>query len=53
MEQADGAAVWVKQVGKNKFNVMVENAEGKIVTFMKGKTQQELTNVSRNYGWGR
>ena len=41
----------VKQVGKNKFNVMIENAEGKMVTFMRDKSQVELRNLATNYGW--
>ena len=49
--QADGARVFVQQVG-SRFNVVVRNeVTGKIITNLKTISQRALDNLARNYGW--
>jgi RHS repeat-associated protein len=50
LKQADGANVYFKKVGRNAYNVIVEDANG-VVTAMKNKTRYELQRLAQNYGW--
>jgi RHS repeat-associated protein len=50
MTQADGAKVFVKDVGNGKFNVVVEGDRG-IITVLKSVDSKALANLAQNYGW--
>jgi hypothetical protein len=50
LKQADGANVYFKRVGRNAYNVIVEDADG-VVTAMRNKTRYELERLAQNYGW--
>lgn len=49
--QADGAEVFVRNVG-GKFDVVVQNpTTGKVITVFKNLSQNALNRLSNNYGW--
>jgi hypothetical protein len=48
--QKDAANVWVKQIG-DRFNVVVKNTQGNLITNLKTIDQQALDNLAKNYGW--
>ena len=50
MTRADGAKVFVKDVGNGKFNVVVEGESG-IITVLKNVDFKKLANLAHNYGW--
>jgi len=50
LKQADGASVYFKKVGRNAYDVIVEDAEG-VVTAMRNKTRYELKRLAENHGW--
>lgn len=49
--QADGATVYLHEVKPGKFNAVVENTSGKIVTTMENWSQKSITRIGSNYGW--
>ena len=49
--QADGATAYVRAINSNKYNVLIENEFGDVVTYIPGITKRELQNIGRNYGW--
>ena len=51
MTQADGASVYIKGVGRGKFDYMVVNEQGQIVTAYKGVTGERLKELAGKYGW--
>ena len=51
LTQADGATVYVKGVGHGKYDYMIVNEEGQMVTGYKGTTGDELRRVAEKYGW--
>jgi RHS repeat-associated protein len=50
LEQTDGALVYIRKVGRNSYNVIVEGSEG-VITAFKGLSRHELRNLATNYGW--
>lgn len=48
--QADGAAVFLKEVAPGKFDFIVQGERG-IVTAHRGWTAKAVTRIARNYGW--
>ncbi|MHC1723766.1 MAG: DUF4258 domain-containing protein [Aminipila sp.] len=50
MTQTDGAQVFIKNIGNDKFNVIVESDNG-VVTALKNISEKSLNNLSNNYGW--
>jgi RHS repeat-associated protein len=50
MAQADGATVYIQDLGNGKFNVVVSGQRGPI-TNLKEIDQRALDNLARNYGW--
>jgi hypothetical protein len=50
MTQADGAKVFVKDIGNGKSNVVVEGSRG-IITVFKNLDARALANLAQNYGW--
>ena len=50
LRQADGAKVFVKELGGGKFNVIVEGEHG-VVTALKNISQKSLDRLASRYGW--
>ena len=48
--QADGAKVYIKEVGDGKFNIIVEGDRG-IITALKHISQKSLDRLTKNYNW--
>ena len=48
--QGDGANVFVQQVG-DRFNVVIQSEDGRLITDLKTIDQKALDNLARNYGW--
>jgi hypothetical protein len=48
--QADGATVFVRQVG-GKFDVVIQNSAGRIVTVLKHIDNRALLRLIEKYGW--
>ena len=48
--QADGAKVYIKDIGGGRFNVIVEGDRG-IITALKNISQKSLDRLSKNYKW--
>ena len=51
LRQADGCIVYVRQVESGRFNFIVQNAEGAIVTALARVDGYALRNFAINYGW--
>lgn len=50
--QSDGARVYIKEMGNNKYNFLVyNNKKDKVITAIKNITTQDIINLSKNYGW--
>jgi hypothetical protein len=49
--QPGGEIVKVLRERGGNYTVVIENEHGKIVTFMRNKTTQELDGLSKNYEW--
>jgi hypothetical protein len=50
LKQADGAKVFIKELGGGKFNVIVEGEHG-VVTAIKNISQKSLERLATRYGW--
>jgi RHS repeat-associated protein len=50
--QRGGAQVFVKEVAPGRFNVIVENHAGRVVTAMRNLSFKSVQRLGRNYGWG-
>ena len=50
MMQADGAQVFIKNIGNARFNIIVESGNG-VVTALKNIGEKSLDKLSNNYGW--
>lgn len=50
-EQSDGAFAYVAQASKNGYNMVIQNADGAIVTAHRGMSFSDLSGLARNYGW--
>jgi hypothetical protein len=50
LKQADGAKVFIKELGGGKFNVIVEGEHG-VVTAIKNISQKSLEKLATRYGW--
>lgn len=48
--QADGANVFIKNIGDGKYNVIVEGENG-VVTALKNISEKSLNKLAQNYGW--
>jgi RHS repeat-associated protein len=51
MTQADGASVFVAQGASGRFNAVIQNGEGRVITTFENLSQKSLDRLSRNYGW--
>ena len=51
MTQADGATVFVTDLGSGKFNVVIQNKAGQVITTFQNISQKNLDRLLRNYGW--
>jgi hypothetical protein len=51
LRQADGCTVYVRQVEPGRFNVLIENAQGNIVSAISRIDALALRNLAINYGW--
>jgi hypothetical protein len=49
--QLDGATVFVRELSNGKFNVVVQNESGQLITNLKSISARSLSNLARNYGW--
>ena len=49
--QLDGARVYIRELTSNRYNVLIENDSGQIITFIKDATKHGLGNLANNYGW--
>lgn len=49
-EQNDGAIVFVRRQGSNRYDVVIVDDEA-IVTLLAAVSKRELQNLARNYGW--
>jgi len=49
--QADGAKVFLVEIAPGRFNAVVENANGKLITIMGNWSQKSIARIARNYGW--
>lgn len=50
--QLDGAKVFIKQVGHNKYNLMIFNEETKkVITALRKTTLGDLQKLGSNHGW--
>jgi hypothetical protein len=52
MVQRDGANVYVSRTEPGRYNVVVTNQEGKLITTFKNLPQQKLDGLAKRYGWG-
>jgi hypothetical protein len=43
--------VYVKGVGHGKYDYLVENSEGQVVTGYKGSSGEEIRRLAEKYGW--
>ena len=50
LQQADGAKVFIKEIGGGRFNVIVEGKHG-VVTALKNISQKSLERLTTRYGW--
>jgi len=50
-EQSDGAFAYVAQAGRSGYNLIIQNADGAIVTAHRGMSYGDLAGLARNYGW--
>lgn len=50
-EQTDGATAFVTSAGRSTYNMIVQNADGAIVTAHRGMSYDDLAGLARNYGW--
>lgn len=50
-EQSDGAFAYVAQAGKSGYNLIIERADGAVVTAHRGMSLSDLSDLARNYGW--
>lgn len=48
--QAGGAKVYIRAINNNKYNIIVENNAGEIITYIKDVTKHGLKNLAKNYG---
>ena len=48
--QSDGAKVYIKEVSKGKYNVIVEGERG-IITALKNISKKSLDRLTKNYNW--
>ena len=48
--QSDGAKVYIKEVSKGKYNVIVEGERG-IITALKNISKKSLERLTKNYNW--
>jgi hypothetical protein len=54
MSQADGATVYIQQIGRNRYRFIIENEHGQIVTASRQNvTRRELRYFAELYGWGQ
>lgn len=51
MDQTGGGKVYIKEVEPGRYNVFVENEEGKAVTSFRRLKLNKLQKLARNYGW--
>ena len=50
--QLDNAKVFVKKLGKNKYNIMIYNQHTQeVITVLKSTTKNKLLQLGNNYGW--
>lgn len=49
--QGNGGFVYLQEVNPGRFNAVLENAEGKLITTMKNFSQKSINKLARNYGW--
>ena len=50
-EQADGAFAYVAQAGKDSYNLIIQNADGAIVTAHRGWPLSDVAGMARSNGW--
>jgi hypothetical protein len=50
-KQPDGATVYLKQTVAGRYNVLVENARGAIVTAIKNVRTNKIARLATNHGW--
>ena len=50
-EQSDGAFAYVAQAGRDSYNMIIQNADGAVVTAHRGMSFSDLGGLARNYGW--
>jgi RHS repeat-associated protein len=51
LRQADGAKVYIHETTTGRYNVVVENNAGEVITTMKNWSQNSINRISKNYGW--
>ncbi|MBU1109711.1 MAG: hypothetical protein KKB51_23725, partial [Candidatus Riflebacteria bacterium] len=51
LTQADGAIVRILQNEAGRFNIVIDNKSGKLITTFANLSQKSLERLARNYGW--
>lgn len=49
--QSDGATVYLHEISSGRFNAVVLNADGKVITTMSNWSQKSINRIAKNYGW--
>lgn len=49
--QKDGASVFVSRAKEGRFNFVVQNKDGKMITNGKNFSEKSLDRLARKYGW--
>jgi hypothetical protein len=51
MSQREGGKIYLQEVEPEKYNVVVENNEGKMITTFRHIRAGALARLTTNYGW--
>lgn len=51
ISQSDGATVFLHEINPRRFNAVIQNSNGKIITTMSNWSQKSINRIAKNYGW--
>lgn len=51
LTQSDGATVYLHEVSPGRFNAVVQNESGKIITTMENWSKNSINRIGKKYGW--
>ncbi len=49
--QTDGAKVFLHEISPGKFNAVIQNQTGKVITTMSNWSLKSINRIAKNYGW--